>query len=44
MVGQSGKAGIEEYSEELGFIIEEKAPVSEITRTRVPLFRYMSRF
>jgi hypothetical protein len=36
MVGQSGKAGTEEYSEELGFIIEEKAPVSEITRTRVP--------
>ena len=36
MVGQPGKAGTEEYTEELGFITEEKAPVSEIARTRVP--------
>ena len=44
MVRQSGKAGTEEYSEELGFIIEEKAPVSEIAWTRVPFFRYMYAF
>ena len=28
----------EEYTEEFGFITEEKAPVSEITRTPVPFF------